>query len=373
MQKKIIALAIASALTAPAAFADTSNMTVYGVLDADFVSVKSSTVAAGQVTSRTRLDSNASRLGFKGSEDLGDGLQAIYQIETRVNLSGNETGGGGGVFSGLRNTNVGLKGNMGTVFVGHWDTPFKTSHNPVELFDNSSIATATATLGNAGTAVAGSGFSLRENSSVQYWTPVMSNFQGKLAYSAHNTVAKTTTENPSVMSLSAAYDDGAIYAALAYEQHTDLRNSALNTNAKDSGTRLVAAYSFAENKAAKVGLTYEHLNFTNGATLAGGALNNALNGTRNAWELSGKYNFGTSNLGAFYTRVGDLGTNVNTGANQFSLRYGYSFSKRTELYGLYTQISNKAAGTYNFNDVAVVPSAAGAKVSGFGVGLRHAF
>ena len=126
MQKKIIVLAIAAALAAPSAFAET---TVYGKLSADFEAVKNSSYfrSYGSSYRVNRIASNASRFGVKGSEDLGDGLKAIYQIEVRWNVNGNEAGGGGGVFNGTRNSNVGLQGDFGTVFLGIWDTPYKVS------------------------------------------------------------------------------------------------------------------------------------------------------------------------------------------------------------------------------------------------------
>src|SRR5450759_480411 len=141
MQKKIIALAIASALTAPAlAFADTANANFYGVLNGDVELVKAGGAPATAATSRGRITSNASRFGVNGSDDLGNGLSAIYPVESRVNLAGTETSGGAGVFDGIRNTNLGLKGAFGTAFVGQWDTPFKVSHNKVELFANTTLS-----------------------------------------------------------------------------------------------------------------------------------------------------------------------------------------------------------------------------------------
>ena len=200
MQKKLIVLAVAAALTAPAlamaedsvvvaapvavvapvvvaapaVVAEKPKFTWYGVADADVEQVKSDKVAATAPGTRGRVTSNASRLGVKGEENVGEGLTAFFQVETRVNLMGNEfattsNAAGGttqtnlGVFNGMRNSNIGLKGDFGTAFIGNWDTPFKVSHNKVELFDNSSIATNTALLG-AGPAR----FNLRQNSSVQY-------------------------------------------------------------------------------------------------------------------------------------------------------------------------------------------------------------
>jgi predicted porin len=402
MQKKVFTLALVAGLAAPlAAFADSANVTFYGVLDADVEHVSNSIpniatapATATLPTSRNRVTSNASRFGLKGSDDLGGGLQAIYQVESRVNLVGNETGGGGGAFSGIRNTNLCLKGDFGTAFVGNWDTPFKTAHNPVELFDNSSIATATALMGtttattvaNGGAVNAAVAYTLRQNSSLQYWTPVMSGFQGKFAYSTNNTTVGTTAGNttatatttaqiPSLVSLSVAYDVEQFYAAFAYDKHTDFRTvavgatvpTALTTAVSDSATRLVGAYKFGEGQ---VGLAYDRLTVATQAA----ALAATTNSTRGAWELSGKYKFGASNVGAFYTKAGNVGSFVSTGAKQVSLRYGYNFSKRTEAYGMYTAITNDVNASYGIADVANgYTVAAGSKVSGLGVGLRHTF
>lgn len=391
MQKKIIALAIAAAFSAPA-FADTSNVTVYGVLDADVEQVKNtipSTVV--QPTSQNRVTSNASRLGVKGEEDLGDSLKAIFQVETRVNLAGNEltsgtNAGTAAVFNGIRNSNVGLKGNFGTAFIGVWDTPFKTAHNAVEMFDNTTIATATALMGTTTNTVAATSgaaytavpYTLRQNSSVQYWTPVISGFQGKLAYSTANgstytpgvaaapAPIQTAANKPSLTSLSVAYDVEQFYAAYAYDQHTNFRTQLVTgAGLKDTGHRLVGAYKFAPG--AQVGLAYDRL--TVASTTAGVA-----DSKRNAWELSGKYAFGASNVGAFYTKAGSMGGTTATGAKQVSLRYGYNFSKRTEAYALYTSIKNEANAAYGIADVANgVVAGVGSKVSGFGLGLRHTF
>ncbi|MDH2918969.1 MAG: porin [Sideroxydans sp.] len=381
MQKKLIALAVAAALTAPAlALADSANVSVYGVVDADVELVKSDKVAATAPGSRGRVTSNASRLGVKGEENVGNGLTAFFQAETRVNLMGNEfattsNAGGGttqtnlGVFNGMRNSNLGLKGDFGTAFIGNWDTPFKVAHNKVELFDNTSIATNTALLG-AGPAK----FNLRQNSSVQYWSPVMSGFQVKGAYSTVNATVENPTAGaganaannlgtPNLMSFSAAYDQDGIYVALATEQHKNFSVTATTTGSKESANRLVAAYSL---DAMQVGVTYESMTAT---TTAG------VDTKKNTFALSGKYAMGANNFGLSYTQAGDNSgaANVNTGAKQISLRYGYAMTKRSEVYGMYTQLANKAAGTYNFVDVAPLASTAGATLSGFGVGVRHSF
>jgi predicted porin len=86
MQKKLIALAIAG--LSSAAFAQT-NVTIYGVADGTFDYIKvSSNNAVGGVgnPSNTRVSSNGSHLGFKGTENLGNGMKAIFQFESEVIL-----------------------------------------------------------------------------------------------------------------------------------------------------------------------------------------------------------------------------------------------------------------------------------------------
>lgn len=109
MKKKLIALAIAGAMTAPmAAMAETS---LYGQLNMELQSWDGN----------LQTNSYGSRLGFKGSEDLGNGLKAIYQIEGGLNISLN---GGNGNISG-RNSFLGLAGDFGTVILGRHDHPYK--------------------------------------------------------------------------------------------------------------------------------------------------------------------------------------------------------------------------------------------------------
>ncbi len=63
-----------------------------------------------------------------------------------------------------------------------------------------------------------------------------------------------------------------------------------------------------------------------------------------------------------------------TGAKQATLRYGYNFSKRTEVYAAYTSLKNDTGGTYNFNSgTAFGTSAAGASLTAFGAGVIHSF
>ncbi len=366
MQKKFIAVAIAAAFSAPA-FAENSNITIYGKLNADFESVRNDKATlATNATNLNRVVSNASYLGFKGEKDLGDNLRAIFQIEALVDLN---SAAGNGLGGALRNSNVGLKGDIGTVFYGNWDTPYKVAHNKVELFDNTHAASALNITGRAPyTSTTGANFNTRQKNVVQYWTPDIGGFQAKLAYAPDNSEkgALVAGGNKEVVSLSATYENELFYAAYGYESHQDALAAAGSTvSLTDKANRLVGAYKF---QSGQVGLTYERLSVAQAAT-------STQTVSRNGWELSGKYKFGDSNLGAFYSRANDLSgaANANTGASQYSLRYGYKFHKDTEAYGFYTELKNKAAGLYNLSAGNTIAGAAGAKLSGFGLGIIHAF
>jgi predicted porin len=384
MGKRYLLLLVIGAACVPLPAVADSPISFFGKLDADVESVGTSQPGAGVASSRNRIATNASRLGVRGSKDMGDGLQAIWQIASRVNLNGAETGGGGGTFTLWGNSNVGIQGNFGTVFLGVWDTPFRQAYNKVDQFDNSHIASPIAVLGSIGNGVGGAttisaaalgvnaavanvtvastGFHRRQKSSLQYWSPLYQQVQLKLAYSVDDPANKTSAVNPALWSLSAAYDSEPLYLAVAYELHQDFKVLAGSiVSGKDTGTRLIGAYHLG---ASNFGLVYERLSFS---TPASGDT------ARTALSLSGSYRFGDSNLGLVYTHAGDLSGTTNTGADQLSLRYGYIFAKDAELYGQYTSIHNRANGTYNFGDGLNITTASGARISGFGVGMAYAF
>ncbi len=131
MKKHVIAAAIATAVAAPAAMAGAP--TIYGYFNGsvDFQTVKNAGGVKDKTESGTFVSSNRSRIGVKGSADLGNGMKAIYKVETTVNLDSTSTGGWG---SG-RNAYVGVAGGFGTVLIGRHDTPSKMIQ-PTDTFNN---------------------------------------------------------------------------------------------------------------------------------------------------------------------------------------------------------------------------------------------
>ena len=92
MNKKLIALAVAGACVAPAAMAQTANpVTLYGRIYATFETVQATGGTGADVTSRNRVSDQASLLGVRGTEDLGGGLKAVFQLETAFKPDQNDS------------------------------------------------------------------------------------------------------------------------------------------------------------------------------------------------------------------------------------------------------------------------------------------
>ena len=141
MNKKLVAVAVAGVLGAPlAAHAQTANVTLYGRLNLDFEVVNGR--QAGATASNpnvTRLSSNSSRFGVRGTESLGGGLNAIFQIESSINGDTNSGQPGG------RETFVGLQGSWGTFKMGQFLMPLDDMHpifGNVPTYTTSILSTA---------------------------------------------------------------------------------------------------------------------------------------------------------------------------------------------------------------------------------------
>jgi predicted porin len=109
MKKNILALGIAAAMVAPVSMANAPS--VYGLMN---FAVDSGDFNA--ITSGMNMNHRNSRLGFKGAEDIGNGMKVVYQMEATVGYS---------LINMNRNTFVGVAGGFGTVVLGRHDTPLR--------------------------------------------------------------------------------------------------------------------------------------------------------------------------------------------------------------------------------------------------------
>jgi len=411
MQKKLIALAIAGLATAPA-FAQT-NVTIYGVADLtqEYVDGKGAqdigpiSGSSLDIQGRSRLTSNSSLLGFRGTEDLGNGLKAIFQFETGISADT----GMGTTFS-ARDTFVGLTSGWGTLVGGNLTHPLRNMGAKVSMSPGATgIGFTAATYGT----VLGlkTGTDDRAANAVAYVTPaLMGGLTFTAAYvngeskrnsdtvtSTNNTL--TTTPGTAISSyqwqFGAQYESGPLYLGAAYHQANDPQIlgqvasvAGVTASAADIGSfsdklkvwRLAGTYKFGFGM--KIAGLWDNQKYEfDSASQTLGSLGSG-DIQRDAWQLGLSQDFGAHTIYGEYSQANkadvsgdnDLG---DTKIKQYTIGYNYNLSKRTMLKAYYTEIrqgENSAADFYLTPVGSTTQSlAAGADPKGFGVGLRHVF
>ena len=403
-KQTLLAAAVASAFAAPAALAQSSNVTVYGRMNLSFDRYSASDATAGaaaDIQSRNRLVDNSSRLGFKGTEDLGNGLQAIFQIESGV--TGDASAGAVALSTGAlgtRTTFVGLQGKTwGQVLLGRQDVYYGNGKldEPNRLgmlpnaFENAAAGrNAISAAGATGNGVMTPSLNRADNV-VSYISPSFNNFTLKVQYAipaGEATAAGSGVKNTAT-AFNLTYDNGPWYAQADWMKNSDLAlawdGSAAATAAGNEVTawKLGGAYAFPSNT--HVGLLYERLkNETgNGAGLAANVTNP--NRERNSWAFNVVQAMGNTKLYAKYGKLDDVSGAAaggsQTGAKHWGLGASYSFSKRTNVNVFYAKVDNDANANYQFISYngpgagtnATPVSAVGADPTSFGVGVVHNF
>ncbi len=376
MQKKIIALAIAAAISAPA-FADTSNVTVYGKADLSYDSIKTGTATNGTAgTTSNRVSSNTTLIGLKGSEDLGDGLSAIWQVESLI-LVGNTAGvaatttAASNAQIGNRNTFLGLSSaSAGTVVMGRHDTPYKISTRAYDVFGDG-IADSRALTG--GGVAAAASFDGRQDQVVAYISPKLGGVAtlavGYVNLAPLDNVA--TQAKNSAVSVAGMFDIGSGFgAALAYEAH-DFGAAGVAAATKEKATKIGASYTM---DAINVNFAYEKTsdNLT--------ALTAANKNGHSDYYLSGKYSLTANDaIKLAYTKANTINGLTGTDAKQVTIGYDHVLSKRTSVYALYTKLSNGTAASYVLGSGtssvggATTIAGAGASPSALAFGMKHTF
>ena len=131
--------AIVGVCASTAALAQSVNpVTLYGRIFAGIETVQANG-GTTPVSSRNRVTDRQSLIGFRGTEDLGGGLKAFFQVE-----SATAPDAGGGVFAS-RNSGVGLTGDWGSVLIGRWDTK-RTTPAPVSCLLRKTNSGSSATV-----------------------------------------------------------------------------------------------------------------------------------------------------------------------------------------------------------------------------------
>lgn len=370
MQKKLIALAIAG-LASSAAFAD-SNVTIYGLMDFGYVRTSGNDGAVNGHKGTNRLDSGISagnRLGFKGAEDLGNGLKAIF--ETEFGFSGDTSGGLGST----RHAYVGVTGGFGTVVGGRLDGVRYGIFNKYDAFAAGTVGNFTQMTSQVD----------RANSAVAYISPNWSGFSFVGAYatnigSEQNLLGLAKNEtggndnDGQLYTLMGNYTNGPIDVTLDWERVNFDQYSVAGLDLdKDTVMTIAGSYDFG---VVKLRALWDK------QKLEGRGADSGTLADIRSWFISASAPMGNFLLKATYGRTKDKVVNNST-AKKFGIGVDYNLSKRTKLYADYGSISQDANSgvqmTYQpnaYNNLAGfgngnIITEPGTK--GFDIGVQHKF
>ncbi|MBC3811525.1 porin [Undibacterium aquatile] len=350
MKKSLIALSVLAAVAGTAQAQ--SSVTVYGVLDMALQNENNGAFSKGGKGAITSLDSgvqSGSRLGFKGSEDLGNGLKANFKLEMGIQADTGASAQGGLAFG--RAAWVGLSGDFGAIQLGRQNKPMFDAVDSIDPFGTGIIG-GSATDSTSATGLGNLFFATnpRSTNTANYTTNNLSGFTGSLAYT-FGEQAGDNSKNRGI-GASGSYAAGPLLATVAY--HTeDVSAAAKPTNA--------VKHIFA-------GATYDFTVVK--AALAYGKVKSDDNSVAyKLWNLGATFPVSAAGtIIAGVTRVSSDVVSTDRNSTQLALGYTHSLSKRTNVYTSFSRLSNDA----NVN--------AGGLASGLGrtermvnVGIRHAF
>ncbi len=330
MKKTLVAMA---ALASMSAFAQ-SSVTLYGVADIWLGSVKAQTGGTATTfptgVSQTKLDSgglNGSRWGLKGSEDLGGGLKANFQVESGFDLS-NGTSSQGALFG--RQAYVGLSGGFGQARLGRQ----YTAYDDLRGATNNVFDSAFAPTGNVWTAVGGD-YAARANNQIYYATPDFGGISGAVGY-ALGEDKTATTKAQDILSLHAKYANGPILVGVAHQ------NEKVAAGGSNKYTLFAGSYD--------LGVAKLTAGYNSGKSAVTGAP------TQKEFQLGASAPFGPATISAGYAQA-KAGTLKSSG---FGLAATYDMSKRTALYAGLETDKTKDGFTLAKNTL-------------YAVGVRHSF
>jgi predicted porin len=368
MNKKLMAMAVAGALAAPmAALAQTSTVQVYGLVNMEYGFVNQADMPSGVGRSNVdALNAGASRLGFRGEEQLGGGLSAWFQCESDFRFLGGTTETSGTWCD--RNSALGMKGGWGNAYIGTWDSPAKKTGGLYRVGVNDTGWTGVTTMTQSNGGIWTGTVSDRNPHSVNYDTPNFGGFSATFQYTtlqvarnAGGTMSGggvTNNQAPTAkgrrIGASVQYVGGPLAVYGNYSQADDDKSGGTNAaganGGKDTYWSIGGSFAFGP---AKVAAAY----FDGEIDIGAGAWPGTVIGSRErkSWHVSGEWNIaGPHTLRGGYSHAGDTKgvgissalLNADNGADLWQIGYQYTFSKRTYGTIIYARQNNDSQGTY---------------------------
>ena len=337
MKKKILAAALVASL--PLFAQAQSSVTMYGIVDASVGIEDTDTPGTDSTFVVQSGTQSTSRIGFRGTEELGNGLKALFNIEADVNV---DTGAGNNVLF-QRRAVVGMEGGFGTVTVGR-------EYSPAAAIAQASDALGHGFYGSSLASFVGTDrLTRRLSNSVNYKSKAWNGITVGAAYGAGE---QQTGPSRDVKGVSLEATNFGIYLGAAY-QETDLVGGK------------------KKEYASGVGYKWSDFEVRAGYLVADPA------GGNNAYEqinVGGTFATGPNKFFLQFQRQ-ELGNGAE--GNGMTLAYTYTLSKRTTLYSTFAILKNNDTGTFGLTSAGgtfgPAATAFGADPKVFNVGVRHSF
>jgi predicted porin len=354
MHLKPLAFALAGLAAAPA-FAQ-SAVTIYGRADYGLMSRSGSSGATPDFNGKTEFASGiqgGSRIGFRGSEDLGDGLQAIFELEYGIRMDQGTTTS---TTWGNRHSWVGLRGDFGTVIGGRIDgMRYNTMFNKYDPF-------GVVTVGNFAQMTPQVD---RYDNSVMYISPNLKGLTANLVYSnqAEGQEGAGNRGDNRLMGAMLGYENGPLSLGASYEYYWTQGAQ----NNKLWFATFGAAYDFG---VVKVSALYDKIQSDDGNTLVTGQ-------DQSSWLVGVKAPIGNNVIvramygQTYYDEYQGKDAN-DLDASKWGVGADYRLSKRTNFYADYGSIHNDS-NAMNTIGPAGTNYLGGYGVRGFDVGMAHKF
>lgn len=383
MNKKVMTLAVAAALAAPAAaFA---QVQIGGSIHLQYFQHDPGSILTEKKTDI--LETTEPEIYVRAEEKLGGGLSAWMQCTSSFDVVGSSIDG----FCG-RNSGVGFKGAFGNIFAGNWDTPHKLAVSPMRgwfglnnVFARATILwnTAPSNVGNGftsdGVTAAAAGFSRRQREAFNWHGPDWGGFSLQAAYSGGNsgtTLTSASPLKPRMTSLGARFGTGPLLITAGYEKHDDFNptGTAAYTGGTDDSFVVGVSYTFAGR--VKVSGVYTENNYETGDGTGGTVKTDGMAFWLD-WTIAGPHSIKAQYV-VQNDPKGTAGRTVNTytvgsdrGAEVMTLVYSYAFSKRTSGYVAYNELQNDT--NTNAYGLGQTGAATGGTQKAYGVGMRYQF
>ena len=399
MKKTVIALA---ALAASGAFAQ-SSVTLSGRANLGYSSWQatgSTQGAAADSASRARIHDASSRITFAAMEDLGGGLRAGVYCETGINIDTGSTAGQ----DNLNNSNTSeWCTREGRVYFGNNLAEIRLGRQNVwwtqGIFnDSGSNHIGTDSISNMFNGGTGGTITRGNNMVMLHANSGAGGFAGSNVYIGYSNNAAgeaqgvaNTLATYGLSGFKINYVQGSLAAGLDYQSQSNTLSSSTANSFDQSAWRLSAGYLYGTG--GKVSLQYwakertdkttPTASFANkfGSTTAVTVGATAGSGKDSGWALNLVHPVSSAvTLFGQYARANNItgttsGEIADSGASSYTLGATYRFSKRTHLYGVYSQYANQANATYNSGGGQWNSNTAfaGSLVSTMGVGIQHDF